>query len=162
MLSWVPGLGAPVRVILLDRQIQHLEDRGELDQARAVRSSALKEVPAKLTGPLWRSEGFDRLERRYDYPEALKAFTKAMDVLDQSSFLLGITGPERVWYGAAVSALKTGDLPRARELYTKLRDSLNAMPWWVKGGEGWRRYLDSADWLERNIPKEPGRASEPR
>ena len=151
-LSWVPGLEAPVGVILLDRQIQYLEDRGELDQARAIRSKALKEIPAKLTGPLWRSEGFDRLQRWYDYPGALEAFTKAMCVMDQAPFLTGITGPERVWYGAAVSALKTGDVPRARELYTKLHDSLNAMPWWAKGGEGWRRYEDCAEWLERNIP----------
>jgi hypothetical protein len=118
VVSWVPGVGKSVSVILLDRQIERLEDRGEHDRARAVRCTALKDLPARLAGPLWRSEGFDRLQRRNDYPGALEAFTKAMEVMDQASFLTGVTGPERVWYGAAVSALKIGDVPRARARYT--------------------------------------------
>jgi hypothetical protein len=158
VLSWVPGVGKSMSVVLLDRQIERLEDRGELERARTLRCTALKALPSKLAGPLWRSEGFDRLQNRNDYAGALEAFTNAMEVMEQAPFLTAATGPERVWYGAAVSALKTGDVPRARELYVKLRHSLNDMPRWAKSGEGWRKYQDCAEWLERNLPREPSSA----
>ncbi|MFQ5916077.1 MAG: tol-pal system YbgF family protein [Nitrospinota bacterium] len=137
-----------MRVIDTDRRIAQLEAAGDLEEARAVRSSALQEGPSTCLGPLWRSEGEDRLYRLKDYPGALAAFENALVAMEDSALLYGVSQSDRVLYGAALAAILMGDWARAEKYYhrfVELVDSLRSDPKlaglleWHEKSVGWLR-----------------------
>jgi len=73
-LEWLPGIGQSVRVVNLMHAIRRLEEERHWEDARALRTAALKEVTLARSAPLRRSEGEDLLYNRRDPSAALEAF----------------------------------------------------------------------------------------
>jgi hypothetical protein len=127
MLELVPGLGASMRVVNRLHAIRRLESERRWGEARELRSAALREVAFSRSAPLWRSEGEDLLHHRKEYAAALEAFTKAEQAMTQSTTLVGVAGPDRIFAGAAQAALLSGDTSRARAYTEKLAAIVGAL-----------------------------------
>lgn len=123
LLELLPWIGQSVRVVNRMHTIRRLEEERRWPEARALRTSLLREVAFARSAPLWRSEGEDLLHHRRDYPAALEAFATAERAMRQSPALFGVAAPDRIYAGAAQAALLAGDRARAR-LY---RDRLAAV-----------------------------------
>ena len=151
LLPWVPGIGEHVQVLEVDTQIRRLEDVENFVEARALRTAALKRLPSWSLGPIWRSEGEDRLWRLSDYRGALDAFEKAIGAVDQSPSMYGVTAPERVFCGAAVAAVMVGDHVRGRRYFDKLTDLLSYLGRSPSLADHVDAYTEVRAWLERSL-----------
>jgi hypothetical protein len=125
LLELLPGIGRGVRVVNRLHAIRRLEETKRWGEARALRQAALAEVSFSRSGPLWRSEGEDRLYNRRQYAAALEAFQTAEKAMGLSPALYGVTAPDRVYAGAAQAALLAGQIATA-QAYTRKFSALVA------------------------------------
>lgn len=117
----IPNWGNSIRSIEISQKIENYEKKGEYGTARRIRSKALKQLPSYCLGPLWRSEGEDKLYQFKDYKGALDSFEKSIAVMEKSG-MFGVTSPDRVYYGAALSCLMLSDKNGAEKYYTLFKE----------------------------------------
>ncbi len=122
MLELLPGIGQSVRVVNQIHAIRRLEAERKWVEARALRSTALKQAAAARSAPLWRMEGEDLLYNRRDPAAALAAFQRAEKALGLSSALYGVSAPDRIFAGAAQAALALGNVEEARAYLRRFSD----------------------------------------
>jgi hypothetical protein len=113
LLGWMPGLRKPFGALRLVGEIEELEREEKFEEARVLRSRALRETDSSRAAALWRSEGSDRLYRLKDYSGALDAFEHAIDALEKSPAMYGVALPDQIYYGAAVAAVMIGNQAKA-------------------------------------------------
>jgi hypothetical protein len=151
MAGFLPIIGEPIRVIVIDQEIGKLERQNEVETAREVRKQALSKMSLKHQGPLLRSEGEDRLHRIHDYQGALEAFERAISVLDMSPSCYGVSSPDRIYAGAAQAALFVGDKEKAKKYYDKFAEIVSrfsANPK-LKNSLAWHK--ETLNWLDTHI-----------
>ncbi len=121
--SLIPGIKYPINASVILVKISKLEAKGEYERARSIRSNALKNLPSSCLGPLWRSEGEDKLYKLKDYKGALDAFVKSLKAMEHSGGMFcGVTSPDRVYYGAAASSIMLGNFADAEKYYKSFVD----------------------------------------
>ncbi len=155
VLGRAPLVGVYVRVIGADNAIRRLERGGKEAEARRLRAEALRWAPAKAAGPLWRSEGQDLLYRRKDYEGALAAFEKAIEGLDGSAALVGVTRPDLVYAGAAQAALMAGQCGRASTYTEVFARKLAELEEQGKGRLDLAWHRDVLSWLRSRLDSAP-------
>ena len=162
------AIGYPLRVVPIFRRgdmamralkrIKQLETGGDFAAAEAVRSAALRSVHPSVTGPLWSSEGYERM-RRGEMRGALEAFERGIEYLEASATFFGVSKPDRIYYGAALAACEIGELDKARDYYRRcakllvvvmpdLRRELH-QPWWYGALDVLRARLGEPETLPR-------------
>lgn len=151
LMRWLPGIGRGFEMADVETEIARLEGGERFAEARALRTTTLERLPAWCLGPLWRSEGEDRLWRLHDYAGALDAFEKAMTAADGSPVTYGVTAPDRVFCGAAVAAVMVGDHVRARRYHAKLADLLAHLRGSPSLAEHVAAYDEVDRWLEQSL-----------
>jgi len=151
MAGFLPIIGEPIRVIIIDREIGKLESHDQFETAREIRKQALRKISLKHQGPILRSEGEDRLHRMHDYQGALEAFEKALSVLDMSPSSYGVSSPDRIYAGAAQAAVFLGDNEKAKKYYHKFAEIVslfNANPK-LKNSLAWHK--ETLNWLTTHV-----------
>ncbi|HTX54088.1 MAG TPA: hypothetical protein VMD08_11795 [Candidatus Baltobacteraceae bacterium] len=152
-LSVSPGFREAQKVVRINQEIAELEAQSKFDEARAVRDQALRTIDARFSTPLLRSRGFDLL-RLGRMREALEAFEAGIRYLDERGLLFGVAAPDELYYGAALAAMRTGDVDSAREYYRKTTEIIARIQvefpagqkpgWWNEGLELLRGQLERA------------------
>jgi hypothetical protein len=155
LLELIPGIGRGVRVVNRLHAIRRLEEAKQWGEARALRQATLDEVAFSRSGPLWRSEGEDRLYNRREYAAALEAFQTAEKAMGLSPTLYGVAAPDRVYAGAAQAALLAGQIATA-QVYTRKFSALVADL--ARQGQNpdalqWHRSI--LEQLQRDLPDTP-------
>jgi len=154
VLTIIPKYREAVKAIDGDREIRRLENLGEYEKARKLRSNLLKKFPDRHLGPLWRSEGEDQLYNQKNYMKALEAFENAISCIEGSSYIsafqYGITQPFSVYYGAAVSAIYVSDKAKSQVYYKNFLDL-------VSRSSNKEQYQEQIEWLKRQIDESGSR-----
>jgi len=151
LAGFLPIIGEPIRVIIIDRDIRKLEERNEFGTARELRKKALSEISLKHQGPLLRSEGEDRLHRMHDYYGALEAFEKALSVLDMSASSYGVSSPDHIYAGAAQAAFLIGDKERAKTYHHKFAEIVSMFSADPKLRNSLTWHQETLKWLNTHI-----------
>ena len=167
LLEWMPGFRKPVRTLRVLGEVDELEREEKFDEARALRSRALRETEDSHAAALWRSEGSDLLYRLKDYRAALDAFEHAIQSLETSPAMYGVALPDHVYYGAAVAAVMVGDKAKAArhsEQFEEALRSYRSNPD-LRESDYVQRQAESLEWLRAHLTNSTGqrtRAGGPR
>ena len=128
MLSPIPIIGEPMKALDTYHKIKSLEKENKLNKARILRDKALTTLNPKYLGPILRLEGMDKLYRLKDYKGAITALEKAESTLEVSPTFYGVSQPDAILSGIAISAYYLGDIEKAKlyrdkfvELYKGLK-----------------------------------------
>jgi hypothetical protein len=155
LLELLPGIGRGVRVVNRLHAIRRLEEAKQWGEARALRRATLDEVAFSRSGPLWRSEGEDRLYNKREYAAALEAFQTAEKAMGLSSALYGVTAPDRVYAGAAQAALLAGQIATAQAYTRKLSVLVADLAQKGQDREALQWHQSILEKLQRELPEIP-------
>jgi len=154
-LRLLPSFRRAHEAIQREHQIAQLEAKGDFAAARVARRHALAQVAPAVSSLLWRSEGFDQL-RQDNFQEALHAFERGITHLGQSAAMYGVSQPHALYYGAALAALRAGEVEKARGHYRQAVNEVSSLPRELDENPLVTSYFDKLEMLRREIG-EPAR-----
>jgi len=154
-LRLFPSFQRAHEAIQHEHQIAKLEAKGDFAAARTARRQALAQVAPAVSSSLWRSEGFDQL-RQDNFQEALRAFERGISHLGQSAAMYGVSQPHALYYGAALAALRAGEVEKARGHYRQAVNEVSSLPRELEGNPLLTSYFDKIEVLRLELG-EPAR-----
>ena len=133
-LEFVPFAGKTFRVTNMYGRISRLERLGKRDEARRLRHQAIEVTAKARSALLWRSEGEDLFYYKKDYVGALEAYENAIEALNGSAALYGVSNPCAIYGDASQAAVMAGEREAALKYYGTFAQWVEYLDKGVKSG----------------------------
>ena len=151
ILSPIPVIGEPMKALDMYHKVKFLENASQFNKAQALRDKAVSSLKPKYLGPILRSEGMDKLYRLKDYKSAIKSLEKAENTLKVSPMFYGVSQPDAILSGIAISAYYLGDIEKAQVYRDKFVELYEGMKKYSKREGAFKWHENTIRWLNKSI-----------